>query len=93
MMVELKHDWPNRELEEAYTLPSRYYHDPAIMEDEKRKIFFRSWTLAAHRSELAKPGQFVTVEIFEQSVIIVRGRDDILRGQQAQHRRDEDDPG
>ena len=25
-------DWPNRDLEEAQTLPSRYYYDPAIME-------------------------------------------------------------
>lgn len=72
-------DWPNRDLEEAYTLPSRYYYDPAIMEEEKRAIFFRSWTFVAHVSELAKPGQFVTCDIFEQSVIVLRGMDRVLR--------------
>lgn len=73
------HDWPNRELEEAWTLPSRYYFDPAILEDEKQAIFFKSWNFVGHVSEVAKPGQFVTIDIFEQSVIIVRGKDGVLR--------------
>ncbi|MEM7426407.1 MAG: aromatic ring-hydroxylating dioxygenase subunit alpha [Pseudomonadota bacterium] len=78
-MAEVRHEWPNRELEEAFTMPSRYYFDPAIMEDEKHKIFYKSWTMAAHKCELAEPGQFVTVEIFEQSVIVVCGRDEVIR--------------
>lgn len=73
------HDWPNRELEEACTLPSRYYYDPAILEDEKLSIFFKSWNFVGHVSEVEKPGQFVTINIFEQSVIVVRGKDQVLR--------------
>jgi len=72
-------DWPNRALEEAYTLPSRYYYDPAIMAAEKHAIFFKSWIQVAHVSELKNPGQFVTCEIFEQGVIAVRDRDGALR--------------
>ena len=78
-MNTVEHDWPRRELEAAYTLPSRYFYDPAILEDEKTKIFFKSWAFAGHISELANPGQFVTMEIFEQSVIVVRGCDGKLQ--------------
>lgn len=78
-MDKSRFDWPNRELEEAYTLPSRYYFDPAIMEGEKWSIFYKSWRLAAHVSEVAQPRQFVTCEIFDQSILIVRGDDGVLR--------------
>ena len=38
-MNETRFEWPKRDLEEAYTLPSRYFYDPAIFEAEKRAIF------------------------------------------------------
>ncbi len=78
-MTPLNLDWPNRDLEEAHTLPSRYYFDPAIMDAEKHAVFFKAWTQVAHVSELRNPGQFVTCSIFEQSVIVVRGKDGELR--------------
>ena len=78
-MEPQKHTWPNREPDRAYTLPSRYFYDPAIMEAEKWSIFYKGWLFAAHVSEVAKPGHFVTCDIFDQSVLIVRGRDQVLR--------------
>ena len=78
-MTESIYEWPNRDLEEASTLPSRYYYDPSVMEDEKWAIFYRSWRMVAHCSELSKPHDFVTCEIFDQSIIIVRGKDNGLR--------------
>ena len=79
MMEPRKNSWPNRELDRAYTLPSRYFYDPAVMEAEKQSIFYKSWILAAHASEVAEPRQFATCDIFEQSVLIVRGQDKVLR--------------
>ncbi|MEM7538386.1 MAG: aromatic ring-hydroxylating dioxygenase subunit alpha [Chloroflexota bacterium] len=78
-MSTSKYEWPNRKLEEAYTLPSRYFYEPAIMEDEKWAIFYKSWRLVAHVSEVVQPRQFVTCEIFDQSILIVRGDDNTLR--------------
>lgn len=72
-------DWPNRELEAAQTLPSRYFFDPAIFDAEKRAIFYKAWHFACHPNEIEEPGQFVVVDIFDQSVIIVRGRDGEIR--------------
>lgn len=74
-----KYEWPNREPERAYTLPSRYFYDPQIMEDEKWAIFYKGWLLVGHISEFAQPRQFVTYEILDQLVLIVRGDDGELR--------------
>ena len=78
-MNSTRYEWPNNELDAAYTLPSRFYFDPAIMEAEKWSIFYKNWRLVAHVSELAKPRQFVTCEVFDQSVLVVRGDDGELR--------------
>ncbi|MEM7194311.1 MAG: aromatic ring-hydroxylating dioxygenase subunit alpha [Pseudomonadota bacterium] len=74
-----RYHWPNRELDEAYTLPSLYYYAPAVYEDEKWAIFYKSWRLVAHRSELANPKDYVTCEIFDQHILVVRGDDGVLR--------------
>ena len=78
-MTNKKYQWPNRGTDEAHTLPSRYYFDPTVMEDEKWSIFYRTWRMAAHCSELARPYQFVTCEIFDQSILIVRDKDNVLK--------------
>ncbi|MEM7208771.1 MAG: aromatic ring-hydroxylating dioxygenase subunit alpha [Pseudomonadota bacterium] len=78
-MKEAKFEWPSRELDEAHTLPSRYYYDSEVLEAEKHSIFYKTWRLVAHISEVARPRQFVTCEIFDQSVLVIRGEDEVLR--------------
>ena len=79
-MTSPKYEWPNRQTGSAYTLPSRYFYDPQIMEDEKWAIFYKNWLLVGHISEFAQPRQFVTYEILDQLVLIVRGDDGELLG-------------
>ncbi|MEX2649599.1 MAG: aromatic ring-hydroxylating dioxygenase subunit alpha [Alphaproteobacteria bacterium] len=67
--------WRHDDPETAWTMPSRYFYDPAIFEEEKRRIFYRTWHFAGHRSELAEPGDYVVTDVFEQSVIVMRGQD------------------
>lgn len=66
--------------ERSHTLPARYYYDPEVYEREKAAIFFRSWIFVAHVSQLAEPGRYVTEQIHEQHVIVMRGKDGQLRG-------------
>ncbi|MFI6818614.1 aromatic ring-hydroxylating dioxygenase subunit alpha [Nonomuraea sp. NPDC050328] len=61
------------------TLPGRSYTDPAIFAEEQRKIFESLWHCAVRSDELAEPGAFKTVQIGRESVIVVRGRDRMLR--------------
>ena len=64
---------------ESYSLPARYFYDPGIYEREKELIFFKSWWFAGHVSELPLPGSFFTCQIFDQSILVVRGLDRVIR--------------
>ena len=63
----------------SFTMPARYYHDPAIHEAEKTAIFYKTWHYAGHVSQVAEPGQYLTTKIHEQNVFVARGRDGELR--------------
>ncbi|WP_373504342.1 aromatic ring-hydroxylating dioxygenase subunit alpha [Aestuariivirga sp.] len=64
---------------ESFTLPARFYTDPAIYEAEKTAIFYKSWWCAGHKSQLPKPGSYITTEIHEQGVVVTRDQDGKLR--------------
>ncbi|MEA3135683.1 MAG: carnitine monooxygenase subunit [Gammaproteobacteria bacterium] len=78
MSIE-RDSWSVEDQEAGFTPPSRFFYDDAVFEREKAKIFFKSWHLVAHANELREPGTFVTHQIFEQSVIVVAGRDGEIR--------------
>ncbi|HEX3782825.1 MAG TPA: aromatic ring-hydroxylating dioxygenase subunit alpha [Pseudonocardiaceae bacterium] len=61
------------------TLPGEYYTDPAIFAAEQAAIFESMWCCAVRSSELARPGDFRTVSIGRESVLVARGRDGALR--------------
>jgi choline monooxygenase len=66
-------------LEQASTLPSRYYLDPAVLERERDRIFARTWQLVAHWDDLARPGDFVPVSVLDEPIVVVHGTDGRLR--------------
>ncbi|TVQ52832.1 MAG: aromatic ring-hydroxylating dioxygenase subunit alpha [Rhodobacteraceae bacterium] len=55
------------------------YNDEAAFARDMERIFGRHWVLAGHESRAKEPGQWFTVEMGGESVIIVRGRDGALR--------------
>lgn len=64
----------------SYTMASRFYVDPAVLELEKDRIFARSWFFVGHESRLSQPGSYMAVDFADEGVMIVRGRDGVLRG-------------
>ncbi|HEX2835495.1 MAG TPA: SRPBCC family protein [Thermoanaerobaculia bacterium] len=66
-------------LEYASTLPSRFYIDPAVLADEERNVFARTWQLVGHLSQVREPGQFFTTNIAGEPLLIVRGNDHEIR--------------
>ncbi len=64
---------------DAYTMPARFYTSQAVFNYEKEAIFAKSWICVAHVSELANPNDYVTREIIGENIVIVRGRDKVLR--------------
>ncbi len=73
---------PGFESDPARSLTPRaeFYTSPDLFRREVERIFHRSWNYACHAEALRQPGDYVTARIMEQSVILVRGKDGILRG-------------
>lgn len=61
------------------TLPGNTYVDPAIFELEQIKIFESMWFCAVRSADLPNPGDFRTVQIGRESVLVTRSRDGSLR--------------
>jgi len=68
--------WEQQDPEEAFTLPSRYFFDETLFKAERDNIFMHAWHVAGHTSEFAEPGQYVVVDLFDQSIVIARNRQD-----------------
>jgi Rieske 2Fe-2S family protein len=68
-----------REYRAARLLPKRAYHDEAVYAWEREEIFFRDWIAVGRAEEVPERGSFVLRDLFGESVILVRGRDDVIR--------------
>lgn len=71
---------PGAPLHEAWTIPASWYVDPRIDELEGRTVFARSWQFACRVDQVRESGQYVTTEIADEPLVIVRGSDEVLRG-------------
>jgi choline monooxygenase len=67
-------------LEKASTIPGAWYTDPRLLELERRSVFGRSWQAVGRLDQVAQPGQYLTAEVAGEPVVVVRGRDAVLRG-------------
>ncbi|WP_280432821.1 aromatic ring-hydroxylating oxygenase subunit alpha [Nocardia brasiliensis] len=63
----------------ALTLPPSAYSSPELWELERELIFRRSWILAAHVDQLARPGDYVALSIAGEPVVLTRAQDGELR--------------
>lgn len=59
-------------LARARHAPPGIYADPAILALEKERIFMRDWLLVARIEELATPGDFLTLRILDEPVVLTR---------------------
>lgn len=60
-------------------IPTAVHGDQVVYQLELERIFQRMWLFVAHESEIAQPGDFVTRDMGEQSVIVARGQDGEIR--------------
>ena len=56
------------------TLPREFYTSQAILDEERERIFARSWNCIGRASRLAQPGDFFLREIAGESLIVLRDR-------------------
>ncbi|MDH4040986.1 MAG: aromatic ring-hydroxylating dioxygenase subunit alpha [Gammaproteobacteria bacterium] len=63
----------------GHAVDAYFYRSPLVYETELTELVFRSWIYAGHVSEVANPGDYLTLEIGEDSLIIVRDDDGEIR--------------
>jgi glycine betaine catabolism A len=56
-------------------LPATWYRDPSHYELELAKLWYRSWIAVCREEEIPSPGDWKTVRIGTQSIVVLRGRD------------------
>lgn len=56
------------------TLPGRAYSSPETFAKEQERIFEQQWCCVARSSDLPRPGDFQTVQVGRESIIVSRNR-------------------
>lgn len=65
--------------DQAWTVPKVFYTSKQVFEKEKEDIFAKSWICVGHCSEVAQPNQYFTRKIIGENIIVIRGKDSVLR--------------
>jgi Rieske 2Fe-2S family protein len=64
---------------QARTPPGSLYWSEEVLRDEFDRFFFRSWLNVGRTEQLPEPGDFVTLDIGAESVLVIRGTDGRIR--------------
>jgi choline monooxygenase len=66
-------------LAEAATIPAPWYTDTRIESLERQSVFGGNWIAVGRVDQVAHAGDFFTVELAGEPILVVRGADDQLR--------------
>ena len=61
------------------SLPGWVYHDPEYFRVELRRLIRPSWQIVCHANEIPGPGDWRTLEIAGESILVIRGTDGAVR--------------
>src|ERR1700758_1289790 len=76
----LKLSTPADPLEKAWTIPAPWYFDTRIAQLERNSVFAANWQVVGRLDQVKEPGQFFTIDVNEEPLLIARGDDGELRG-------------
>jgi phenylpropionate dioxygenase-like ring-hydroxylating dioxygenase large terminal subunit len=63
----------------ALSLPSECYTSPEWFEFERRAVFDRDWVALGHHNNIAEPGDYFSVAVNGEHLLVVRGEDREVR--------------
>lgn len=72
---------PRREADdqEDLSLPGWVYHDPEYFRIEMARLIRPSWQIVCHANDIARPGEWRTLELLGESILVIRGDDGVGR--------------
>jgi len=66
-------------VDEAGILPPVLYTAPEFFEFEKRSIFLHDWLCVGRAAQIQNPGDYFTITLFDEPLIVVRDKDGAVR--------------
>ena len=69
----------NRDPLDGWSLPAWTYDDPDFFAAEVETVFATSWQVVCHVSDIPNIGDWHSLEFLGESIIVVRGTDDVIR--------------
>ena len=76
---EREREGPAPEARKIPLIPVERYRDPAFFDLERKQIWKKKWLFVGHESEWPEPGSYRLFEWSGSPILIVRGKDDVLR--------------
>ncbi len=70
---------PANPLDRAYTIPAPWYFDKRIEQLEGDGVFASNWQVVGRRDQVKDPGQFFTIDVNGEPLVVVRSDDGNLR--------------
>jgi len=70
---------PESRTEDDFSLPGWIYSDPEFFELERKTIFSKCWHLVCHVNDVPEAGDFQTLNVINESILTVRGKDGQVR--------------
>ena len=64
---------------EGFSLEQPFYIDPDYFKLDMEMIWYRDWLFIGHDCEVPRAGNYVTAQIGDYPVVVVRGRDGAIR--------------
>ena len=64
----------------GWSLPGDFYKDDAVYRLDLARVWRRGWIFAGHACEIPEAGDYFTLEVDTDSVIVVRGEDGTIHG-------------
>ena len=65
--------------EQAHAMPPEVYTSESFLESELKNIFKKDWFCVGRASALAEPGDYVTCELADQPIIVLRDQKNSIR--------------
>jgi len=70
---------PANPLEKAWTIPAPWYFDERLARLERDAVFAANWQMVGHLDQVKQPGQFFTIDVNNEPLVVVRSDDGKLR--------------
>ncbi len=75
----LRNTFANIDPQGGWSLPAWTYSDPDFFAAEQERVFAPSWQVVCHVSDVPSKGDWHSLDYLGESVIVVRGNDDVMR--------------